>query len=37
MKLEVPIAAQFPLAEAAAAQERLEAGHVQGKLILQVR
>jgi len=37
MKLEVPIAAQFPLAEAAAAQERLEAGHVPGKVILQVR
>jgi NADPH:quinone reductase-like Zn-dependent oxidoreductase len=37
MKLEVPIGAQFPLAEAAKAQERLEAGHVPGKVILQVR
>lgn len=37
MKLQVPIAAQFPLAEAAKAQQRLEAGHVPGKIILQIR
>ncbi len=32
--LVVPIAAEFPLAEAARAQQRLEAGHVQGKIVL---
>lgn len=32
--LVVPIAAEFPLAEAAQAQQRLEAGHVQGKIVL---
>jgi NADPH:quinone reductase len=37
MKFQVPIAAQFPLAEAAQAQERIEAGHVPGKIVLQVR
>jgi NADPH:quinone reductase len=37
VKLQVPIAAQFPLADAAKAQERLEAGHVLGKVVLQVR
>jgi NADPH2:quinone reductase len=37
MKFQVPIAAQFPLAEAAQAQERVEAGHVPGKIVLQVR
>lgn len=36
-KLQVPIAAQYPLADAAKAHERLEAGHVLGKLVLQVR
>jgi NADPH:quinone reductase len=36
-KLEVPIAAEFPLAEAAKAQERMAAGHVLGKIVLQVR
>jgi NADPH:quinone reductase len=35
--LKVPIAAEFALAEAAKAQERLEAGHVLGKIILRVR
>jgi len=35
-KLQVPIAAQYPLAEAAKAQERLEGGHVLGKVVLQV-
>ncbi len=33
-KLEVPIAAEFPLAEAAKAQERVEAGHILGKIVL---
>ena len=37
MKFQVPIAAQFPLEEAAQAQERVEAGHVPGKIVLQVR
>jgi NADPH:quinone reductase len=37
MKFQVPIAAQFPLAEAAQAQERVEVGHVPGKIVLQVR
>lgn len=32
--LQVPIAAQFPLAAAAEAQERIEAGHVPGKVVL---
>ncbi len=35
--LQVPIAAEFPLAEAAQAQQRLEAGHVQGKIVLNIR
>lgn len=35
--LEVPIAAEFPLAEAAKAQERIAAGHVLGKIVLRVR
>ena len=35
--LKVPIAAEFPLAAAAQAQQRVEAGHVAGKVILQVR
>jgi NADPH:quinone reductase len=37
MHLQVPIAAEFALADAAKAQERLEAGHVLGKIILRVR
>jgi len=37
LKLAVPIEAQFPLADAARAQERVEAGHIHGKIILQVR
>jgi NADPH2:quinone reductase len=37
LKLQVPIAAQFPLAEAAKAQERVEAGHILGKIVLQIR
>jgi NADPH:quinone reductase-like Zn-dependent oxidoreductase len=36
-KLQVPIAAEYPLADAAKAQERLEAGHVLGKVILRIR
>jgi NADPH:quinone reductase-like Zn-dependent oxidoreductase len=36
-KFEVPIAAEFPLADAAKAHERLEAGHVLGKIVLRVR
>jgi NADPH:quinone reductase len=36
-KLEVPIAAEFPLPEAAKAHERLAAGHVLGKILLRVR
>jgi NADPH:quinone reductase len=35
-KLEVPIAAEFPLAEAAKAQERMAAGHVLGKIVLRI-
>jgi NADPH:quinone reductase-like Zn-dependent oxidoreductase len=36
-RLEVPIAAEFPLADAAAAQQRMAAGHVLGKIVLRVR
>lgn len=36
-KLEVPIAAEFPLAEAAKAQDRMAAGHVLGKIVLRIR
>jgi NADPH:quinone reductase-like Zn-dependent oxidoreductase len=36
-QLEVPIAAEFPLADAAKAHERLEAGHLLGKIVLRVR
>jgi NADPH:quinone reductase len=35
-KLEVPIAAEFPLAQAGQAQARVEAGHVLGKVVLRV-
>jgi NADPH2:quinone reductase len=37
LKFKVPIAAEFPLTEAAKAQERVEAGHILGKIILRVR
>jgi NADPH:quinone reductase len=37
VKLEVPIAAEFPLAQAAKAQERVEAGHILGKIVLRIR
>lgn len=36
-KLKVPIAAEYPLAEAARAQERVEKGHVLGKVVLRIR
>jgi NADPH2:quinone reductase len=36
-KLEVPIAGEFPLEEAAKAHARLEAGHVVGKIVLRIR
>jgi NADPH:quinone reductase-like Zn-dependent oxidoreductase len=36
-KLVVPIAATYPLSDAAEAQRRLEAGHVPGKVVLQIR
>ena len=36
-RLKVPIAAQFPLADAQRAHERQAAGHVLGKILLQVR
>jgi len=35
-KLEVPIAAEFPLADAGKAQERMAAGHVLGKIVLRI-
>ncbi len=35
-KLEVPIAATYPLADAAKAHERLAAGHVLGKIVLRI-
>ena len=37
VKLAVPIAAEFPLAQAAKAQERVEAGHILGKIVLRIR
>jgi NADPH:quinone reductase-like Zn-dependent oxidoreductase len=36
-KLEVTIAAEYPLADAAQAHERLDAGHVLGKVVLRIR
>jgi NADPH:quinone reductase-like Zn-dependent oxidoreductase len=36
-KLQVPIAAEYPLADAAKAHQRLDAGHVLGKVVLQIR
>lgn len=36
-RLKVPIAAAFPLAQAAKAHERLERGHVRGRIVLRVR
>lgn len=37
VKLRVPIAAVYPLADAAEAHERLEAGHLLGKIVLHVQ
>jgi NADPH:quinone reductase-like Zn-dependent oxidoreductase len=34
---QVPIAAEFPLADAARAHERLTQGHILGKIVLRVR
>jgi NADPH:quinone reductase-like Zn-dependent oxidoreductase len=36
-QLRVPIAATYPLAQAAKAHERLEQGHVLGRVVLQIR
>ena len=36
-RLQVPIAAEFPLADAMRAHERLAQGHVLGKIVLRVR
>jgi NADPH:quinone reductase-like Zn-dependent oxidoreductase len=36
-KLQVPIAAEFPLEKAADAHRRIDQGHVLGKIILRVR
>jgi NADPH:quinone reductase len=36
-RLQVPIAAEYPLAEAQKAHERQAAGHVLGKILLRVR
>jgi NADPH2:quinone reductase len=36
-KLQVPIAAEYPLADAADAHKRLAAGHLLGKIVLRVR
>jgi NADPH:quinone reductase-like Zn-dependent oxidoreductase len=37
LKLLVPIAAEYPLADAAQAHQRLAAGHVLGKVVLRIR
>ncbi len=36
-RFEIPVAAEYPLADAAKAHERLAAGHVLGKIVLRVR
>ena len=36
-KLRVPIAAAYPLADAAKAHEHLARGHVLGKIVLRIR
>lgn len=36
-KLKVPIAAEYPLADAAKAHERMAAGHALGKIVLRIR
>lgn len=35
-KMQVPVAAEYPLAEAAEAHKRLQAGHLLGKIVLRV-
>jgi D-arabinose 1-dehydrogenase-like Zn-dependent alcohol dehydrogenase len=35
--LRVPIAAAFPLAQAARAHERIEKGHILGRIALRIR
>jgi NADPH2:quinone reductase len=37
LKFEIPIAAEFALADAAKAHERLAAGHLLGKIVLRIR
>jgi NADPH:quinone reductase len=37
VKLKVAIEAEFPLAQADKAQERVEAGHILGKIVLRIR
>jgi NADPH:quinone reductase-like Zn-dependent oxidoreductase len=37
IQLEVPIAASYPLARAAKAHERIERGHVVGRIVLKIR
>jgi NADPH:quinone reductase-like Zn-dependent oxidoreductase len=36
-RTEVPVAAEFPLADAAGAHRRLEAGHLLGKIVLRIQ
>jgi NADPH:quinone reductase len=36
-RLKVPVAAEYPLADAARAQQRMAAGHVLGKIVLRIR
>jgi NADPH2:quinone reductase len=36
-RLRVPIAATFPLAQAAKAHARVEKGHVLGRIVLRIR
>jgi NADPH:quinone reductase-like Zn-dependent oxidoreductase len=36
-RLRVPIAKTYPLAQAAKAHERLEQGHILGRIVLQIR
>jgi NADPH:quinone reductase-like Zn-dependent oxidoreductase len=37
VRLQVPIAAEFPLDEAAEAHRRVDQGHVLGKIVLRIR
>jgi NADPH:quinone reductase-like Zn-dependent oxidoreductase len=37
VRLRVPIAAAYPLAQAAKAHARLERGHVLGRIVLRIR